>query len=208
MVVTAASGGPFVAASIFVFSVMEQLRTALKEQARIDALTCLPNRRSFLKTLHERLGAGELGYLLIIDADHFKVINDTYGHAVGDAALKAIAERLKSTCRGKDNAGRIGGEEFGIFLGRSTEREADIFASKLLKPIELHVDECPEALSITLSIGVAKTRSKERVSAFMHRADQALYLAKNMGRARMMHWEHQIKTLIPNDTVPPRRRSV
>lgn len=207
LVVTLASGGPFVAASLFVFSKMEQLRTALREQARTDALTGLPNRRFFLETLRDRLGSGEGGYLLIIDADHFKTINDTYGHAAGDAALKTIAEQLNSRCRGKDNLGRIGGEEFAMFLGRSTEREVDIIAGRLLEPIVLGVDECPENLTITLSIGAAQSRSGERVSAFMHRADEALYLAKSAGRARMMHWEHRFETLVPTDSVPPRRRA-
>ncbi len=207
LVVTVSAGGPFVAVSLFVFSKMEQLRTALREQARIDALTGLPNRRFFLETLRDRLGAGERGYLLIIDADHFKTINDTYGHAAGDAALKTIAERLNSTCRGKDNVGRIGGEEFAMFLGRSTEREVDIIAGRLVEPIALCVDDGPENLTITLSIGVAKTRSGERVSAFMHRADEALYLAKSTGRARMMHWEHHFMTVVPTDPVPPRRRA-
>ena len=129
-----------------------------------------------------------MGFLLILDADHFKRVNDTYGHAVGDECLKAIAERLREISRPNDVYGRIGGEEFGAFLPYTTAAELRTIGMGLCKGIHIDVPGLDQPLRLTMSVGATETHEDENVASALQRADEALYVAKSTGRAKMVTW--------------------
>ena len=122
--------------------------------------------------------------MLILDVDHFKSINDRFGHAAGDIVLTAIADACRSIKRASDIAARIGGEEFAILLPETNVEAARTFAERLRREIS----ECApiiqgEKLALTASVGVAAaTRHTTRVSSLLQSADEALYQAKRTGR--------------------------
>ena len=158
----------------------------LERLAYYDELTGLPNRRSVLRQLEALLSRGRRhGHalaVLMVDADHFKALNDRHGHAAGDAALRALADRLRERLRAEDVAGRFGGEEFVIGLpdagavGAAGVAE-DVRAAVAERPltIEGHV------LTVTVSVGWA-TWEDEDLGQLIARADGALYEAKAAGR--------------------------
>lgn len=153
-----------------------------------DELTGLPNRRGFLQRVEEEIGRVQRHpsplTLAIIDIDHFKQINDQYGHAIGDAVLRAYAQHVQSAFRRHDHVARFGGEEF-ILLLPSTNIEGAVKAlTKLHSRIAGHAVQTESgAISLpTFSAGVTGYRPKESVAEFIERADQALYRAKQHGR--------------------------
>lgn len=164
----------------------------LLELATIDSLTGFLNRRYFLVRLQDqfarvRRNPAQAVSLLMLDLDHFKRVNDTYGHAAGDALLKHFAEIVRSQLRKVDLVGRLGGEEFGIALPDTDLREAQVFAERL----RLHVASTPLALNgqsirFTVSIGIAALDATDAgPDAGLTVADQALYRAKHRGRNRI-----------------------
>lgn len=163
----------------------EQL-AALALLANQDALTGLPNRRAFERTL-ERLAGGTQPYaVMFFDFDKFKPINDQYGHATGDAFLQAVAARLKSLLRATDFVARLGGDEFAVLIpGDSAHaiatRLADRFAALMQDPVEAgHA-----SLRSSASIGIAVARpGHTQPEAVVHQADLAMYEAKRAGGAR------------------------
>jgi two-component system cell cycle response regulator len=166
----------------------EQLRQALQEQRRLavtDGLTGLYNRRY----LTERMAAhgAEAGpvSLLVVDLDHFKRVNDTFGHLAGDAVLQESARRIGSVCRSTDIVARYGGEEFVVFLPDTDEREAIRLAERIRAVLrEAPVLVPPGAISISASLGVATDPGGD-IDRLMDRADRALYRAKEAGRDRV-----------------------
>lgn len=165
---------------------------ALRE-ARVDPMTRLPNRRAFDEHLVREIarsdrGAGSL-CLLMLDVDHFKTVNDTHGHAVGDAVLKAVAEVTRRCVRASDIPGRLGGEEFGVLLpGTDTERGA-IVAERIRRAVEAFrgrygADGRPLP-PVTVSMGMAGHRPGETAESLSERADALLYEAKRGGRNRV-----------------------
>jgi two-component system cell cycle response regulator len=158
----------------------------LERLAYYDELTGLPNRRSLLRQLEALISRGRRhGHalaLLMVDADHFKAVNDHHGHAAGDAALRALADRLLERLRTEDVAGRFGGEEFVIALpdadaaGASAVAEA-VRAAVSARPLAVAGRE----LSLTVSVGWA-TWEDEDLGQLLARADGALYEAKAAGR--------------------------
>ncbi|MFZ2252994.1 MAG: GGDEF domain-containing protein [Minisyncoccia bacterium] len=158
-----------------------------------DELTNLPNRRSFTETLaraitHARRTQNPLT-IALLDVDHFKVINDTYGHGAGDVVLETLAKILEKSVRGEDHVSRIGGEEFAIILIDTDLDFAKEYSGRLLKKIEsdLKVVFNPgTTISATVSIGVAKMDAAETSLSLIERVDRALYSAKNGGRNRMV----------------------
>jgi diguanylate cyclase (GGDEF)-like protein len=119
----------------------------------------------------------------LLDADHFKQINDKYGHAAGDAILKGLVERWTRSLRSHDLIGRIGGEEFSIVLPDANAANAMCTAERLRKEIaELPFAFEGQLLRVTVSIGVATLAAGEDLPALMQRADRALYRAKEAGR--------------------------
>lgn len=159
----------------------------LQQLARYDPLTGLANRRE----LHERLGAGlnrisryggTMG-LLFIDVDHFKNINDRYGHAAGDEVLQELALRLRGAVRSCDTVARVAGDEFVVVLEqlRSAE-EPQFVARKLLAAIGKPFLMDRGSLSVSVSIGIAIGRAGDAPEVLLNRADRALYAAKDGGR--------------------------
>jgi len=155
-----------------------------------DVLTFLPNRRKIIGDLQEEVirstRYGTPLSISLLDIDHFKKVNDTYGHTTGDDVLRTIAARLREQIRHPDTIGRYGGEEFLIVLPNSESKAAVEQASRLCQHVRtLQVVSNDHILSITISIGIAQYRiGHENWEQFLHRADMALYQAKNSGRDR------------------------
>ena len=171
---------------------LDRLRHEFEEQANVDDLTQIANRRCFIQqSAREFERSGRYGRpmsLLIYDVDHFKQINDTFGHEKGDVTLKAIAGSIQDELRTTDLQGRLGGEEFGVLLPETDQAAAIEVAERLRR--------CIEALTLpgtagkdihpTVSIGVSELHGGEdTLELLMSRADHALYQAKNTGRNRV-----------------------
>jgi len=160
----------------------------LKNASRYDALTGLLNRRAFDETLvtevHRTRRMGEPFSVLMIDADHFKEINDRDGHAAGDRALQHLATLLAAHMRDIDRVGRYGGEEFVVLLPGTTQSDALVTAERLREKVQSLPPRWQErALPLTVSIGVSEWRGDEDdVASLLARADAALYRAKEGGR--------------------------
>ncbi|MDH5544439.1 MAG: diguanylate cyclase [Gammaproteobacteria bacterium] len=172
----------------------------MNEEFRIlsitDALTGLYNRRHFEELIAVEVSLtarhGDNNSLMIIDIDHFKRINDTYGHLTGDSVLKTVANVLKTELRKTDVLCRIGGEEFAVLCKRAGREEAMIVAEKLKKAINRAViDVGDHIVTTTVSIGVATIpdeQGTDNVDAFYRNADAALYYCKENGRNRHFHF--------------------
>lgn len=167
----------------------KNLERELQRLATTDMLTGIANRRAFLETAESAYAhschSGEPLTLLMLDLDHFKAINDRYGHLEGDRALVAFAQAVKSQLRASDTVGRLGGEEFGVLLPLTTLAEGLEAAARILhsvRALEL-TDDTGQAYRITTSLGVGAFRQSDRsLRDMLDRADQALYLAKRRGR--------------------------
>ncbi len=166
-------------------------------EADTDILTGIANRKNFdtsLALLSEQANHTEEKLSLILgDVDHFKRFNDTWGHQLGDQVLKLVATTLKSNVKGKDVAGRYGGEEFVILLPNTTLAGAKKLADQLRYTVQskkLVKKSSGEDIGfITMSFGVAEFLPGEPPAEFVRRADQAMYAAKNSGRNRVIAYE-------------------
>jgi diguanylate cyclase (GGDEF)-like protein len=151
-------------------------------------LTGLNNRRAFIGSVGKWLDEGHSkgGALLILDLDHFKRINDTYGHQAGDKALKVFADFLLSFSQRNAISGRVGGEEFAIFVGGLTGSAADRLASEICRAASLlKVEHGGQMINLTVSIGLTDTRmTNPEFEKLYAEADMALYRAKKTGRNR------------------------
>ncbi|HWQ10767.1 MAG TPA: sensor domain-containing diguanylate cyclase, partial [Holophaga sp.] len=165
------------------------LFSQVKIRADHDGLTRIHNRRAFDERLVEELRRHQRYHhpmsLLMLDIDHFKTINDRYGHLVGDHVLREVGRILSETLRSTDFTARYGGEEFAIILPLTAEEQSRVLAERLRTLIAgAHFVHGGEAFSITVSIGVATlfagalTKRKD----LLEKADKALYQAKNLGR--------------------------
>lgn len=166
-----------------------QLKTAeanLDRLARIDSLTNVANRRHFEERLSSTLAHGmrqhEAVALLYLDIDHFKSINDTHGHSVGDVVIKSFAERLTACVREDDMVARLGGDEFVVLIENPSEDSGEIIAKKLLVSMQQPMLIGDISLQVTTSIGVAYCAKTPDPETLMNLADQALYDAKDAGR--------------------------
>ncbi|NRQ41615.1 GGDEF domain-containing protein [Rheinheimera sp. YQF-2] len=160
----------------------------LRQQADLDELTLLPNRRHFLRESSAYLMRNNSQapvVVMMLDLDYFKAINDTHGHATGDAALKQVAGILMAELRKTDFIGRIGGEEFAIVMPDTTADDARAIGERLRHQVEQQARTVEgKAVNLTISIGATYSQS-ERVTDFqtlLKRADDALYEAKRSGR--------------------------
>ncbi|MCL4066230.1 sensor domain-containing diguanylate cyclase [Pseudomonas sp. GX19020] len=152
--------------------------------ARQDSLTGSLTRRAFVERMDRLSGREDPVSLLMIDLDRFKLVNDTFGHPVGDIVLKSVATTIQSSLRKSDALGRLGGEEFAVLLPGADATGALAFADRLRNEIATRkLDEIAGA-NVTLSIGIADHRAGESRDLWLARADQALYAAKTTGRNR------------------------
>lgn len=169
---------------------VHDLMADMAEKSETDTLSGLLNRRGFERQARRALQSGSEQAipvsLVIADIDHFKSINDDFGHATGDRAIAAFAEFLRTAVSGRQVAGRIGGEEFAIVLPGTNLAAARLFAEGLRSVTAgLFVKGVPEARRFTASFGVAELVRGEGLSELLHRADKALYDAKKSGRDRV-----------------------
>jgi diguanylate cyclase (GGDEF)-like protein/PAS domain S-box-containing protein len=170
---------------------LKQKQLQLDVLAREDALTGLPNRRSFEEHAHDAMArsrrSGLSVCLLFLDIDYFKTINDSLGHAAGDAVLKEFGRRLRQSVRDTDMAARYAGDEFVILLeGVAGPAEAQMVAGKVLASMRPPFDLPSRSLNTTTSIGVAMSEDDEDFPSLLVRADNALYAAKKEGKNRFV----------------------
>lgn len=172
--------------------IQEMQKKQLKELSMTDSLTGFLNRRSFYESsqlvIHSiREGKIEGACLLMMDLDHFKRINDTYGHQTGDKVLMHISNIIESQIRSEDLIGRIGGEEFALILTGCTIAGAAETAGRIRQKIESTPFEHENiSLIITISIGISLYHQGENdIQSALTRADEAMYLAKRLGRNRV-----------------------
>jgi two-component system cell cycle response regulator len=176
-----------------------RMATLLEQSQRLatlDSLTGLKNRRAFIESLGQEIGRRERhGYalsVLLLDVDHFKSVNDRFGHATGDLVLAAVGSVLKGQFRKVDIVARWGGEEFVVALSGAEAEGAHMSAERLREKIEeLELERPRDAggegpLKVTVSIGVATHRMGESLDAVVDRADRAMYSAKSAGRNRVV----------------------
>lgn len=168
--------------------------TRAREASLTDTLTGLANRRGFDQALADCLAcppssAPEGPCLLMCDIDHFKKINDTFGHVFGDKVIHAVASVIKQNIKGRDTAARYGGEEFVVLLPETSLQGAQTLAEQIRGAIERgrikRGKQDETAARITLSLGIARHQPGESPTDFIERADRALYAAKQGGRHRV-----------------------
>lgn len=163
---------------------------SLEHAALTDALTGMQNRRYFDDALKEYLEEfrriGKPVGLMVLDLDHFKSVNDTHGHDVGDEVLRRVAQCLKDFTRYHDVAARVGGEEFAVVAPNMDLEILQKFAERIRKAIsELVIESGNVRLKVTSSFGLALWDGRETSDAFYKRADKMLYKAKTTGRNRV-----------------------
>jgi diguanylate cyclase len=166
----------------------ESLRRAQSE-ALLDSLTGLKNRRGLERAVEDLMGdsRGLVGSaLLLADIDHFKVVNDTYGHVLGDKVIRAVAHVLRSSIKGRDVAARLGGEEFAVLLPQTSLTGAAAVAEQIRGTVAqgriCRPDGNESIGQVTLSVGVAVAKAGETLESLLERADAAMYTAKRAGR--------------------------
>lgn len=166
----------------------KQLAGYLNE-ARTDGLTGLANRKAFDKKMDECFAKWQQTKhpftLALIDIDHFKKINDTYGHPAGDAVLKEVSARLRELSNESILVARYGGEEFAIICDEDVQHAADIMDRLRQTIAGKSIEAEGHTISITISCGVARIMSDERIGKLVRRSDEALYSAKMGGRNRV-----------------------
>ena len=169
-----------------------EAREIFQEKANRDSLTGLLNHEEILGALDQELARaereGKCVSVIMADLDHFKMVNDTYGHMAGDAVLRSVAKRMHSLTRSYDHVGRYGGEEFMVILPECCKECAVTFAERLSVCISSEsMDTSEGEIPVTVSLGVAASGNDRRWNAhtLVRSADEALYLAKKNGRNRV-----------------------
>jgi diguanylate cyclase (GGDEF)-like protein len=163
----------------------------LRQLSHTDPMTGLGNRAALQNALSNECARSQrFEYplaLLVIDIDHFKHFNDTFGHSAGDLVLRMVASQIKDCLRPYDQAFRFGGEEFVVLLSQTPLGKATRIADRIRRRISVQCKiESKAARKITVSIGASELREEEAVQELFDRADQALYRAKNLGRNRVI----------------------
>lgn len=187
------ANGAFLASRSTVFDNTDKrrLEAQLERLANTDALTLLSNRRDFYQKAQQEIArcrrSGGSFSVLMLDVDHFKTVNDRFGHAAGDEVLRQLARQLQDTLRAVDSAARLGGEEFAVLMPESPLDGAQWLAERVRQ--QLAAASVPwdngEPIRFTVSVGVAQWQREEDIDATLHRADNALYQAKETGRNRV-----------------------
>lgn len=173
-------------------TMLANLKTqVLASAVRHDPLTGLPLRygieSDFALCLKDARRDGTLLYVIMIDVDHFKRINDSYGHPAGDASLRHLADTLKRSLRSREPLYRFGGEEFLLLLRCKSVEEAMLSAQRILTTVSstpVNIPDCQEPLNLTVTLGLALVGETDELSSVIKRADLALYKGKHEGRNR------------------------
>ncbi|WP_051323956.1 putative bifunctional diguanylate cyclase/phosphodiesterase [Candidatus Solirubrobacter pratensis] len=179
---------------------LRTLQEQLHHQAYHDPLTDLPNRTLFMERVRDELenGGAQIA-VLFVDVDDFKTVNDSLGHAVGDALLVSVAERLQRCVRPGDTVARLGGDEFAVMIPGVDDplHDGRAVATRILREFELPVQAGAELVSVHLSLGIADSRqSGDDSDALIRNADVAMYQAKSKGKARFELFEPQMAAAI------------
>lgn len=177
---------------------LARMREELDESIRLathDALTGLPNRRTITERLAEALDRSTSGAVaaMFVDVDRFKVINDLYGHEVGDRVLCEVAERLRDAVGAAGEVGRLGGDEFVVVVRGATGERLSGIAARVLECVGPTVDIGLRVLPLTVSVGVAPVMSACGAADLLSRADAAMYRAKRAGRASVVHFDEDME---------------
>lgn len=180
---------PTIATLGFVLMCSDRLHQELERQATIDSLTGISNRRTLLDLATRAIALAHRHKrplsLLLVDADHFKRINDVYGHETGDAALQTLVATLQGVLRSEDLLGRLGGEEFVIVLPETDETAAHASAERLRAAVEnVEFSAQQQRVALRVSIGIAQIGDNDDFASMLRRADLAMYAAKRAGRNR------------------------
>jgi len=174
---------------------LHQELSNLRREATTDELTRIGNRRSLIESVNSELNrcrrTGAAMSMLLFDLDHFKSVNDTHGHLAGDAALKQVALLLKSALRAYDILGRIGGEEFAIFLSNTSAEEAKEIAERIRISIaETRFSHEGAVIPLAVSVGITTLGCDALFEQLYQQADEALYQSKANGRNRTTVFAH------------------
>jgi len=189
---------------LYIFAHLRRHYAQMHQMAHTDALTGLTNRRAMQNKLEAELDRARrysrTFAVLLADLDHFKRVNDTYGHSVGDQVLREAGQRLSQHLRDSDSLARWGGEEFLVLVPETNLLQAQHLAQRLLESIR----ETPiSGVHVTLSLGVACYRQGDTVATILSRADEAMYRAKAAGRNQVMLEEQLEDVIIPAHTTTP-----
>ena len=183
---------PLFASIGFLLLYNEILQKELHELARVDSLTGVGNRlainETFMRLLGDAASRRQPLAVLMLDADHFKGVNDRFGHAGGDLVLRSLVSSIRGSLRASDVIGRVGGEEFMLLLPNTGLDAARSLGERVRRQVEhMPLPVQGELLRLTVSVGVTVAASGERdAAAVLQRADRALYAAKRAGRNRVM----------------------
>jgi diguanylate cyclase (GGDEF)-like protein len=195
----------------FVALYVAETKRRLHEETRLDALTGLHNRRAFEEMIQREVQLAARDNmpltLLMMDLDHFKQLNDTWGHALGDRALRTFGGVLLTVTGSGDAVARLGGEEFAILLPGRSGPSALTIAERLRATVEgLRLSEGEELVHFTVSVGVSSLLPGERnFEPMLRRADRALYEVKRSGRNRVLLADSEIPALPSVPHIPPAR---
>src|SRR5919198_805948 len=156
---------------------LRNLQDQLHHQAYHDPLTDLPNRALFMERVREEISNGCAVAVLFVDVDDFKIVNDSLGHAVGDALLVSVARRLRHSVRPQDVVARLGGDEFAVMLPgiRAGGAETRGVAARILEAFEQPVNAGSELVSVHLSVGITDSRRSRDAGELIRHADLAMY---------------------------------
>ncbi len=170
-----------------IYRELEQAYATLREQSRHDGLTGALNREAFIEALKQGLEAGQ-GTLFILDADHFKVVNDRHGHQAGDSALRALVSAVTAKIGAEDIVGRIGGEEFAVFMPGVVGDAAFAAGERIRQAVWSMQVTAPSGarVPISVSLGGSDSRDATDLESLWRLADQRLYAAKATGRNRLI----------------------
>src|SRR3954471_341348 len=171
---------------------LRSLQEQLHHQAFHDPLTDLPNRTLFMERVKEQLAGGHgTTAVLFIDVDDFKVVNDSLGHAVGDALLVSVAGRLRHCVRPQDVVARLGGDEFAVMLPavEDVASELQAVAGRMLRAFEAPVNAGAEIVPVHLSVGITHSERSEDAGTLIRQADLAMYQAKAKGKGRFEFYD-------------------
>lgn len=168
-------------------------RKGLQLMATTDGLTGLLNRAAFDGALRRELHSANRRRkplaLLLLDIDHFKAINDHYGHPTGDKVIRRVSRLLRDNVRSIDSVARYGGEEFAVLLNGMDFDQAEVTAERLRMQIE-QIKDLPQQIAVTVSIGIALRRGSDTAESLFKRSDEAMYLSKRLGRNRASALEY------------------